>query len=140
MNDKLLTTVFFRSVSIPAPAYYAHLVAFRFFSSSNFCHFQLSISHSYNVPLLNFAIFVPFLLFHFNFLSNSNLRRSRYHLVEKEHDSGEGSHFGKFFIFVSLYFGEGSHFCIFVSQHLSIIYRFTSFAQIARSFTVWTKI
>lgn len=41
-----------RSVSIPAPAYYAHLVAFR----------------------------------------------SRYHLVEKEHDSGEGSHFG-----------EGSH-------------------------------
>jgi eukaryotic translation initiation factor 2C len=35
-----------RSVSIPAPAYYAHLVAFR----------------------------------------------ARYHLVEKEHDSGEGSH------------------------------------------------
>lgn len=37
-----------RSVSIPAPAYYAHLVAFR----------------------------------------------ARYHLVEKEHDSGEGSHAG----------------------------------------------
>ena len=26
----------------------------------------------------------------------TNLHRSRYHLVEKEHDSGEGSHFGKF--------------------------------------------
>ena len=69
-----------RSVSIPAPAYYAHLVAFRYCTLHTY---QLHL-HLQHVQTEHY--------------SEHLTRRSRYHLVEKEHDSGEGSHFG-----------EGSH-------------------------------
>ena len=72
-----------RSVSIPAPAYYAHLVAFRYKST---------------------AIIETIVL-------HCLLYRSRYHLVEKEHDSGEGNYILRIVyqspIFPSFPLGEG---------------------------------
>lgn len=66
-----------RSVSIPAPAYYAHLVAFRarYVRWQEEKGLQYYLNHLYD-----------------SYLRVISIHLVRYHLVEKEHDSGEGSH------------------------------------------------
>ena len=73
---------------------------------SGACILRSSCGLQVLIPSLFFFYLLPFFmpqgfqsLLPFQVLPNdlvTNLYRSRYHLVEKEHDSGEGSHFGQF--------------------------------------------